>query len=218
MLDAQDATTDGTAPTEAEPAHAGGPSLADELNALLIRTAVATRNAVRAREAEEEAKAEAVKVLRRGSTQMATNPLKPEEEFVQVTVSKATYSAEAEDRPLTEGWVRERYADKLEKKTRLIGTATEQDVMNVLRTFAPYLLEEVEFVPDHVIRELELKSAKARQPMGWGGEVGDDAPPGIVVRKSNPQVKVTFRNLDVVDDLILNGVVDLEGNMLGGGR
>lgn len=197
---------------------AAGESLADELNALLIRTAVAHRNAERAKEAEIEAKAEAVKVLRRGSTQVATNPLKPEEEFVQVTVSKSTYSAKATDRKLLEEWVTERYADKVETQTRLTSTTTEQDVINVLKTFAPYLLEEVTVVPDHVIRELELKSQKAHQPMGWGGEVGEDAPPGIVVEKSTPRVTITFRNADVVDDLILNGVVDMEGNMIGGAR
>jgi hypothetical protein len=214
--DAQDAITTDATPTVVEPAPADGPSLAEELNALLIRAAVAYRNAERAVEDETAAKADVVKVLGRNSTKTATNPLNPDEEFVQVNVSKVTYSAKVVDLGATEGWVREKYADRIEKKTRLLANVTEDDLFKVLRHHAPYLLEEIDVVPSHVIRELVLKSEKAHQPMGWGGEVGDDAPPGIKVEKSTPRVSITFRNADVVDDLILNGVVGMDGKMLGG--
>lgn len=211
-----DDTPDSTTPTVTDPTQADGPSLAGELNALLVRASVAYRNALRAQDAEASAKADVVRVLRRGATVPATNPLKPDEEFVQVTVSKLTWKANVVDRAATDEWVKEKYPNRIEKKTRLLRSVTEEDLFKVLRHHAPYLLEEIDIVPDHVVRELELKSTKARQPMGWGGEVDDDAPPGIVVAGSTPQVKITFRNVEVVDDLILNGIVDMDGNMLGG--
>jgi len=186
------------------------------VNALLLRAAVRKYAADRAVESAAEAKAEVVRALRRGATLAAANPVKPEQEIAQVNVSKVTYSATTVDRAAAEEWVKARYGDKVEKKTRLLPTVTERDVFNVLRQFAPYLLEEVDVVPDHVIRELELKSEQAREPMGWGGEIGDAAPTGIKVTQSDPKVTITFREVQAIDDLILNGVIDMDGNMLGG--
>lgn len=186
------------------------------LNAVLIRAAVAHRNAERAKKADEAAKVDVVKVLGRKGSLPVMNPLNPGEEFVQVTVSKLTYAAKTLDRSATDTWVEARYSEKLEERTRLVAGTTERDVFNVLKQFAPYLLETVKVVPDHVIHELELKSKHAQQPMGFGGEVGEDAPPGIVVEPSTPKVYVTFRRPEVVDDLLIKGIVDMEGNLLGG--
>lgn len=188
-----------------------------DLNAILVRAAVAHRNAERAKQADEAATADVVKVLGRKGSRAVMNPLRPDEEFVQITVSKLTYSAQTVDRTATEEWVKQRYADKVEKVTRVSSTTTGQDIINVLKQFAPYLLDlDVPVVPDNVIRELELKSQKAQRPAGFGGEVDEDAPPGIVVTPSTPKVYVTFRNADVVDELLINKVVDMEGNLLGG--
>lgn len=191
-------------------------TVAKDLNAILMRAAVADRNADRMGIAAQAAKADVIKVLGREASLPVMNPLNPGEEFVKVTVSKLTYSATTMDRSAAVEWVKEYYRDKVEKKTRLVPGTTERDVFNVLRQFAPYLLEEIDVVPDHVIQELERKSRHARQPMGFGGEVGKDAPPGIVVTPSTPQVRITFRKVDVVDDLIACGIVDMEGNLLGG--
>lgn len=191
-------------------------ALAARVNALLLCVAVRKYNADRALESAAAAKQEVVNTLGRGATLTAANPLRPEQEVAQVNVSKATWSASTIDRAATEEWVKARYRDRVVKKTRLLPTVTEQDVLNVLRTFAPYLLEEIDEVPDHVIRQLELKSEKAHRPMGWGGEVGDDAPPGIKVTESDPKVTITFREVQAIDDLILDGVIDMDGNMLGG--
>jgi len=212
VLDAQHDTT--TAPTPLPQA------LADELNALLLRLAVRDYNAKRALASAAAAKAEAVLALRRGGTQVAADPTQSGQEIAQVTVSKVTYTASVVDRGAAEAWVKDRYPDKVETRLRLLPGATEQDVLNVLRTFAPYLLEEVDVVPDHVLRELELKSQQARRPMGWGGEVDQDAPAGIAVTVSDPRVTVTFRNTEAIDELIVAGVVDMDGNIVarGGAR
>lgn len=188
------------------------------LNAVLIRAAVANRNADRFNAADKAAKADVVKVLGRKGSLPVMNPLNPGEEFVQITVSKLTYIAKTLDYTAAEEWVKKNYPDKVQKKTRLMPGTTEQHVFNVLRQFAPYLLEEIDVVPNHVIHELEMKSERAQQPMGFGGEAGEDAPPGIVVEESTPKVTVTFRNAAVVDDLLVTGYVDMEGNLLGGGE
>lgn len=206
-------------PTTADPTPASArthTALADELNALLIRAAQLYRQANAAKAAEAAVKAEVVAALRRGATLPATHPRRPDRQIAQVNVSKATYKAATLNRAATEEWVTAKYPMKLENRERLVSTATEADVRNILRTFAPYLLETVKVVPDHVIRELELKSEQAHQPMGWGGETGDDAPPGIEVSVIDPKVTITFRDEDLLDELILSGVVDADGHIVGG--
>lgn len=217
----QDPTT--TAPVDSAPSLAlvgeqADTSVAAVLNGLLLRAAVAKYNADRAVADAVAAKNAVVETLRRGATQVAVSPLDAEQEIAQVTVSKTTWSAKAVARAETEEWVKARYPEKVEKKTRQLSTVTEQDVLNVLSTFAPYYLEEVEVVPDHVIRELELKAEVAHEPMGWGGELGDDAPPGIRVFPSDPKVVVTFRDTRAIDALIDAGVVTVDGHMVGGDR
>ncbi|GHH57408.1 hypothetical protein [Lentzea cavernae] len=186
------------------------------LNAILVRAAVAHRNADRAKKADEAAKADVVKVLGRKGSLPVMNPLNPAEEFVQVTVSKLTYSAKVVDPAATKGWIEARYADKVEKRKRITTKYPAHAIIEILEKLAPFLLEEVDVIPDHVLNELTQKSRQAQQPMGFGGEVGEDAPPGIVVEPSDPKVYVTFRNADVVDDLLIKGVIDMEGNLLGG--
>lgn len=210
-----DAIEEITAPTE-EVAAPVEETVAKDLNAILLRAAVAHRNAERAKQADEAATADVVKVLGRKGSRTVMNPLRPEEEFVQVTVSKLTYSAKAEDPSATEEWIRQRYSEKVETQKRITTKFSAQDIIKILEDLAPFLLEPVEVIPPHVIGELERKSRQAQQPMGFGGEIGKDAPPGIVVTPSTPKVYVTFRNADVVDELIINKVVDMEGNLLGG--
>jgi hypothetical protein len=211
----------GTAPPTAlvgEQNEQADTSVAAALNELLLRAVVAKYNADRAEADAAEAKHVVVQTLRRGATQVAVSPLDANQELAQINVSQTTWTAATVARTETEEWVKARYADKVEKKTRLLPTVTEQDVFNVLRTFAPYLLEEIDVVPDHVIRELELKSEQAHEPMGWGGEIGDAAPPGIRVFPSNPKVTVTFRDTQAIDALVDAGVITVDGHMVGGAR
>jgi hypothetical protein len=107
--------------------------------------------------------------------------------------------------------VTEKYPERLEERTR-IKQDRDQDVINVLQVFAPYLLETVRLVPDHVIREIELKSQLAHQPMGLGNEIGEDAPPGIKVSEVPAKVTITFRDLELFGDIDLNGDVTNEAS------
>ncbi|PRY35278.1 hypothetical protein [Umezawaea tangerina] len=191
---------------------ATGAALAADLNAVLLKLAVNHFRAKQATKAETASKAAVAKVLGRGATQMAGNPLRPDQEIAQVTVSKATYTATVVDQAAVEEWVRENYADKVEKRTKILGN--DEDVLNILKTFAPYLIEEEEVVPEHVFRELELRSGHARTAAGFGGEVGEDAPPGIEVFVSTPKISVTFRNASLIDDLLIAGVIDADGNVI----
>lgn len=190
---------------------------AQNLEAILVRAAVANHNADRAVKADVAAKKDVVKVLGRKGSRPVMNPLNPAEEFVQVTVSKLTYTAKPVDPAATRQWIEQKYPEKVEKRRRITTKFSAQHIIEILEDLAPFLLETVKVIPDHVLGELVRKSQQAQQPMGFGGEVGEDAPPGIVVEPSAPKVMYTFRNPNIVDDLLINGVVDMEGNLLGGG-
>jgi len=183
-------------------------------NALAIKAAVADRNKTVADHAHRVATAAFAAELGRGATRVAVSPLDPEQHITQVTVSAATYSAKVTSRSRADAWVVENYVEKTEEKTR-IKPGFEAAALAALQDLAPYLVETVRVVPDHVIQELVLKSKLAHQPMGWGGEVGkEDGPPGIEVELTSPRIVITHRNPSLIDDLILQGVIDHEGNVL----
>lgn len=187
--------------------------LADQLNALAIKAAVANRNKANAVEADLVATREVVKALRRNGTTSAVSPLRPDLEIAQVNVSKLTYSAKVTHQFAVDEWVLEKYPEKAEKKVR-VRPGKEEALLRFLQDNAPYFIETVEVVPDHVVQDLLSKSKFAHEPMGFNGELGESAPPGIQVDPVSPKVTITPRNIGLIDDLILQGVIDHEGNML----
>lgn len=193
-----------------------GPTLAEQLNALGIKAAVANRNKDRAVEEARAATAAVVATLGRGATQNATDP-RSGHDIAQINVSKETFTARIVDRARAEEWLLANHPEKVEEKER-ITPGFEEAALAALREHAGFLLEKVKVIPDHVFRELELLSEKARQPMGWSHEIGEEStPPGIQVTSVAPRVKITYRDADLIDDLIERGVIDHEGNVLTGG-
>lgn len=187
--------------------------LASQLNALLVKAAVTNRNKTRAAESARVATAEVVATFGLKATQQATDPLGSGRVISQVTVSKPSYKATFTDRQQAEKWVRAQYPEKVEKATRVV-PGQEQAALLALQAHAAYLLEEHEYVPDYVLDRLLLKSEQAYEPMGLGGEVGADGPPGIQVDPRPAGVTITYRDADLIDDLIMRGVIDDEGNIL----
>lgn len=185
-----------------------------ELDKLVLRLGVVQLNRMRRQEEETQLRAEVVKALRAGGKRPVYDPRNPQQKLWHATASETAYQARVIDRSKTEEWVRENYAAKLRPRTRLRDGFTDEDVLQVLRKHAGYMIEDVEEVQDWVLRELELKSQQAGQPMGWGNEIGEHAPPGIVVTKPESTVKMTFspRAVEAVDALILDGVIDIDGN------
>ncbi|ACU39376.1 hypothetical protein [Actinosynnema mirum] len=185
-------------------------------NRLALAAAVTHVNAKRANDAHKAAHKAFTTAIARGSVNYASDPRDPERQIAQVAISKSTWTAKVVDLSALEQWVRATYPDKLQRRTRITGT--EQDVINVLERFAPYLLDQVVEVPVEAVRELELKSREAREACGWGGEVGEQAPPGIAVSESAPRLVITYRDEDLLDELIASGIVDVTGTVLAGGE
>lgn len=190
------------------------PTELGELDKLVLRLGVVQLHRMRRQEEEAQLRAEVVKALRAGGKRPFYDPRNPEQKLWHATASETTYQAHVIDRSKTEEWVRERYPAKLRPRTKLREGFTDEDVLQVLRKHAAYMIEDVEEVQDWVLRELELKSQLAGQPMGWGNEIGEHAPPGITVTKPDSTVKMTFspRAAEVIEALIIDRVIDLDGN------
>lgn len=198
-----------------EQASAGArPVVADELDRLVLRLGVVQWHRMSRQEEEAQLRAEVVKALRAGGKRPVYDPRNPEQKLFHATASETNYQARVIDRAQTEEWVRENYPAKLRPRTKLREGFTEDDVMQVLRKHAGYMIEDGDVVEDWVLRELELKSQQAGQPMGWGNEIGEHAPPGIAVTKPDSTVKMTFspHAFDAIRALILEGVIDVDGN------
>jgi len=190
-----------------------GTDLGRKLNALAIKAAVARRSKARAIEAERVATAAVVAAYGAEGRKQAADPSGSGRVISQVTVDKAGYKATVTDPKEVEQWVRKKYPEKLQKKTRIV-PGQEEAVILALRQYAGFLLEEYEDIPDYVISGLLSKCEQAHKPMGWGGEIDDDAPPGIKVEPRSLGVTITYRDADLIDDLIKRGVIDHEGNVL----
>jgi hypothetical protein len=118
----------------------------------------------------------------------------------KATATEMSYQACVEDRGAASGWVLAQYPEKAEHRVRISPEVPEREVLNVIRTHAKHMLEEVVEVPDYVLNELVAKSRQAGQPVGFGGEVGQSAPPGIKV--TQPDSYLTVKFYDPAGDII----------------
>lgn len=194
------------------------PSTLTDLDRLVLRLGVTQLSRVRAASAEQALRTEVVTALRRGGSRAAVNPYTGEK-IAQVTVSETAYKADVVDPSATTEWVKATYPAKTRKVVKVREGFTPEDVLRALEVLAPYMVEEVVEVEPWVLRELELKSQQAGTPMGWGGEVGENAPPGIKVVQPDSTVRVTFspHAVDVVDGMLANRVIDMDGNIIADG-
>lgn len=196
----QDGTTNGAAPTPRD--------------AALLRLGVLSVLKARVTEAEQDAREQVVALMNKGDSSTVTNPANPEQEIVSVTKSKPKPRAEVTSRSKVEQWVRDNYPGKVETRARVVGSPSE--VLDVLREHAPWLIEDTTEIPDYVVNELCLMTQKAGEPVGFGGEVGEHAPPGIAVSTPAGSLRVvpSPAGADVVEEMWAAGVVDLDGRLL----
>jgi hypothetical protein len=182
--------------------------------AALLRLGVLTVLKQRVTEAERDARNVVSGYLNKGNNSTVVNPANPEQVIAEVGKSKPKNRAEIESRRAVEAWILANYPGKAETKTVVI--APQADVIEVLREHAPFLLDEVTEVPDYVVNELVLKSQAAGEPVGFGGEIGDKAPPGITVSAPEGTLRVVVQDggADVVEDMWAAGVVDLDGQLV----
>jgi hypothetical protein len=183
-------------------------------DAALLKLGVLTVLKNRVTEAERDARNVVAGLLAKGDNSTVSNPTCPEQAIVEVNKSKPKNRATVDSRREVEMWVRANYPGKAETKTVVIGS--QADVIAVLREHAPFLLDEVTEVPDYVINELVLKSQAAGEPVGFGGEVGEKAPPGLTVSTPEGTLRVTVQDggADIVEEMWAAGVVDLDGQLV----
>lgn len=118
----------------------------------------------------------------------------------KATATEMAYQASVEDRSKAQEWVLAKYPEKAEHRIRISPEVPPREVLNVIRRHAKHMLEEVVEVPDYVLNELVQKAASAGQPIGFGGEVGESAPPGIKVTQPDSYLSVKF--YDAAGDII----------------
>lgn len=183
-------------------------------DAALLRLGVLTVLKNRVMEAERNARDAVSGYLNKGNNSTVTNPLNGGQSIAEVNKTKPKNKAEIVNRRAVETWILANYPGKAESKTVVIGS--QADVIEVLREHAPFLLDQVTEVPDYVVNELVLKSQGAGEPVGFGGEVGEKAPPGITVSAPDGQLRVVIQEggAEVVEEMWAAGVVDLDGQLV----
>lgn len=187
----------------------------DTLDLLVLKLGVIQLHRIQRQQEEKALRAQVVKKLKEGGKRPFYDPRNPARKLWNATASETSYHAEILDRTKLEEWVRENYPAKLRPQTKLRAGFTEADVWQIARTYAAYMFEEVDVVEPWVLNELKLKSEQAGQPMGWGNEIDDNAPPGIEVTKAASTVTMTFtpKAAELMHSLILDGVIDVDGNL-----
>lgn len=185
-----------------------------DLRERVRRLAVLNVAKQRVTQAERDERDALARSLRSGETLQATNPQNPNQVIGKVTKAKPTTRATVSSRPDVEAWITERYPEKLVTGTRL-DEERLPELIGFLGENAPWFLAEEPQVPDWAVHELVVKSTAAGQPIGWGGEIGEDAPAGLVVTEFEGAVKVTIDKnggAELVDELWCAGVLDFAGN------
>lgn len=184
------------------------------LDRAVLRLGVLTVLQTRVAEAVDKARSEVHGATRKGDSLTAVHPDDDERAIAKVTHFAPKKKATVVDRAAVDAWILANYPDKTETNTKVIGS--QADVMDVLREHAPFLLEDVTEVRDWARNELLLKSAAAGVPTGFGGEIDEHAPPGIQVTSPAGVLRVTVQPnaAEVVDELWLDGLIDLDGNLL----
>lgn len=173
--------------------------------ALGLTTAMAIKNAGAA--AEAKIRKEAGDVFRRGERLVVSSPYDDDVDLAELTVTKPKAAPAVTDEAAFTAWMAKQYPEQCEDRVS-IDPACMDDVIAFLEEHAPdYLMDERVVRP--WAREAVLKlSLEAKEPRGPGGEVGDDAPPGIsmVTAKSVVQVKLTADAVPTVGRMLADGM------------
>lgn len=107
-------------------------------------------------------------------------------------------------------WMAERYPDQVEESCRILPGSMAAAIA-VLVEHAPHLLDEPEVRVRPWAREAVLKASVAEgKPVGPGGEVDQDAPPGVTVHKpaGTPQVRMNPEAMPVIGQMLRDGTID----------
>jgi hypothetical protein len=159
------------------------------IDQVLLRLTYLKVMAAAVAEADKDARTAAAKLLRKGDTLACWSPLDPDALMSRVSMSKPKPVAKVTDAAALDQWIRENYPDKVRTEESIVGTDAE--VIAVLREHAPHLLAKTSTVPGWAVNELLTRSTGAGEPAGFGGELGEHAPPGIEVSNPHGVLSVT---------------------------
>ena len=138
------------------------------------------------------------RLLRPGARFVVDNPADPDRELGTVTVPKPSPPKHAvTDEPALHEWIRTHHDDLCRDDDQLTPGRTA-DIIAALRDYAPDdviadLVQTKRVVPAWAVEDILRASDEAGQAVGPGGEIDDDAPPGVALRSrtSVPSVKLT---------------------------
>lgn len=147
-----------------------------EVDQVLLRLTYIKFISTAVAEADREARALAAQLMKKGDTLAARSPI-DDARMARVSMSDPKAVAKVADAAALDQWIRENYPDKVTASEVIIGTDAE--IVEVLREHAPRLLAKRTTVPGWAVNELLTRSKGAGEPVGFGGETGEHAPPGI---------------------------------------
>lgn len=161
-----------------------------ELDAVLLRLAFLKFVGAAVKAADAEARQDAARLMRKGTTLPIRSPI-DDSKMARTTMSDPKPVATVVDPAALDEWVREHYPEKVKTETVIVGTDAE--VIAVLRESEQgrRLLAVQDILPGWVVNEIVTLSKGAGEPVGPGGEIGDDAPRGIDVHVPDGVLSVT---------------------------
>lgn len=168
--------------------------------------------ASRAKKTYDSARDDLARRLRRGYQSQAWMPGggdTEDDELGSVTMSAPDWLARVTDERALVDWLLAHEYQTLTVAEHVV-TGPEPEVIDVLLAHAPHLVERVTRVEDYALKDLLQGCAKAKVPVGPGGEMDL---PGVEVER--PQPRITVRPNDnakkAVADLLDSGRLTLDG-------
>lgn len=160
-------------------------------------------DAFAARKTELQDEAKERRLFRRKATIPVEHPADPERDLSLVSVTnpkpKAVSTAPAELRD----WMLEHHDDLCRDQDIIVGST--EAVIQALREYAPdsvvAKLVTIKRGPaDWAVEDILRASLDADRPVGPGGEIDDDAPPGVQIVRPEPTVQVRLAE-DAIEHL-----------------
>jgi hypothetical protein len=130
----------------------------------------------------------ALKHCEPGESGTVKSPL-DDSRLARYNVTDPGWTGRVTNRPAVDKYVTARYPEKCETRKRIVDMA---EALKVLQDVRPDLVVNEQYVPDHVAESLVRRSERAREPIGFSGELGPDAPPGIDVDPPKPVLRITL--------------------------
>lgn len=121
------------------------------------------------------------------------SPIDRRRHIATVSATDPKPEAVVTDRDELTAWFFEHYDERCEDVEKLVGSTAQ--VIAALRQYAPadvvdQLITVDRIVPDYEISNLLTRSAGSGKPIGPGGEIDDQAPPGVEVRERDWSMQV----------------------------